>query len=89
MRPRGGASIRAADGDAKVAGERSLLLKWMKKADFHRTEGYSLEKNGSRTQPGWNGRNPPPATRFEIRQDYSSGKIYETVAKFFPVYYNQ
>ncbi|KAF8160069.1 hypothetical protein B0H34DRAFT_858712 [Crassisporium funariophilum] len=88
-RPRGGAPILAADGDEKVAGERSLLLKWMKKADFHRTAAYSLQENGSRTQPGWNGRNPPPATRLELRRDYSTGKIYETLSRFFPVYYNQ
>jgi hypothetical protein len=85
-RRRGGVALREANGDQQVARDRRLLQSWLCKSDTYRTEAYSLQANGSRTSTGWNGRNPPPATQRQIRNDYFSGRINSTLSTFFPVY---
>jgi hypothetical protein len=84
-RPRGGVYIREAGRDTFLADTRRLRAKWIQRGELFRTQSYSINLNGAHVSTGWQGLNPPPLARSQIRRSYSNNSILDTVAKFFPV----
>jgi hypothetical protein len=84
---RGGKALKDAGGDEWLARDTRLLLKWLQRASILQSLTYSLEKDGSKTRTGWQGKPPPPKSRAEIRSDYFSGAIKATLETFYPVPY--
>lgn len=87
-RPRGGKELKAAGGDAYQADTRRLQKKFVSGGDLYQTNTYSIEKNGSKVSTGWQGRNPPPRARAEIRRLYRRKEMQGIIEGFFPVYAN-
>ncbi|KAF8200141.1 hypothetical protein BJ912DRAFT_836551, partial [Pholiota molesta] len=84
-RPRGGVYIWEAGRDTFLADTRRLRAKWIQRGELFRTQSYSINLNGAHVSTGWQGLNPPPLARSQIRRSYSNNSILDTVAKFFPV----
>lgn len=87
-RPRGGKALREAGGDSYAADTRRLQKKLVSRGDLYQTTSYSVERDGSRVSTGWQGRNPPPRARSEIRRLYGSKEMQTILESFFPVYAN-
>ena len=85
-RPRGGKALKAAGGNSYVSDTQRLRKKLVYRADFYQTGSYSIEQNGSRVSTGWQGRNPPPRARSEIRRLYGTKGMQSVLETFFPVY---
>jgi hypothetical protein len=88
-KPRGGSALRAAGGDEWLARDLRLMSKWLRRAHTLQSSSYSLQMDGSRTQTGWHGKQPPRKSREEIRSAYFNGTIKETLETFCPVSYTK
>ncbi len=87
-RPRGGKDLKAAGGDSYVADTMRLRRKLISMGDFYKTRAYSIERDGSHVTTGWQGRNPPPRARSQIRRLYGTSEMQRILELFFPVYAN-
>jgi hypothetical protein len=84
-RMRGGKDLRAAEGDAKLAKEKKLRERALKKGIAHRTAEFSVVQDSLHASTGWQGREPLKKERDWVLESYESGHIKIALARFHPV----
>jgi hypothetical protein len=84
-RRRGGKDLRAAEGDAKLAKDKKLRERALKKGNAHRIAEFSVAQDSLYASTGWQGREPPKEERDWVLKSYESGHIKIALANFHPV----
>jgi hypothetical protein len=84
-RPRGGREKQ--EGPDSESRTQRLRERTFREGEAVRSDEFSIQRHGSASSSGWQGRAPPKKTQEELRRLYDSGEILELLRVFFPIPY--
>jgi len=82
---RGGKDLQEAGHNAKLAKEKKLRERGLKKGTTHRTARFSVVRDGLHVSTGWHGKEPAKGERDWVLKAYESGQIKTALAHFHQV----